>query len=62
MNFSCDTIQEVTRLAVELMGGANGRMNAAADKIARDAIVWTHLGGDSVLRMRYARRIIAAYK
>ena len=62
MNFSCDTIQDVTRLAVELMGGSNGRMNAAADKIARDAIVWTHLGGDSVLRMRYARRIIAAYK
>ena len=62
MNFSCDTIQDVTRLAIDLMGSSNGRMNASADKLARDAIVWTHLGGDSVLRMRYARRIIAANK
>ena len=62
MNFACDTVQEVTRLGIAVVGGSNGRMNAAADKIARDAIVWTHLGGDSVLRMRYARRIIAAYK
>jgi len=37
-------------------------MSAAADKLARDAVIWTHLGGDSVLRMRYARRIIAAHK
>ena len=62
MNFACDTVQEVTRMGIEIVGGRGGRMNAAADKIARDAIVWTHLGGDAVLRMRYARRIIAAYK
>jgi alkylation response protein AidB-like acyl-CoA dehydrogenase len=62
MNFSCDTIQDVTRMGLEIMGGAGGRMNASADKLARDSIIWTHLGGDSVLRMRYARRIIAASK
>jgi len=62
MNFSCDTIQDVTRMGLEIMGSVNGRMNATADKLARDAIIWTHLGGDSVLRMRYARRIIAAFK
>jgi hypothetical protein len=31
-------------------------MNASADKLARDAIVWSHLAGDSVLRMKVVRR------
>jgi alkylation response protein AidB-like acyl-CoA dehydrogenase len=61
MNFACDTIQEVTRLGIEIVGYGGGRMNAEADKLARDALTWVHLGGDSVLRMRYARRIISAY-
>jgi alkylation response protein AidB-like acyl-CoA dehydrogenase len=62
MNFACDTIHEVTRIGMDIVGYRAGRMNALADKLARDAFVWVHLGGDSVLRMRYARRIIAAYK
>ena len=29
-----------------------------ADKLVRDAFIWTHLAGDSVLKMKAARRII----
>jgi hypothetical protein len=32
-------------------------MNARADKLARDAIIWTHLAGDSVQRMKAIRRL-----
>jgi hypothetical protein len=28
-----------------------------ADKLVRDSNIWTHLGGDSVQRMKVARRI-----
>ena len=56
MNFSTDVIQEVTRLNLDVHGGST-LTASGADKLARDAIVWTHLAGDSVLRMRIARRL-----
>ena len=56
VNYSTDVIQEVTRLNIDIHGSARGMMNASADKLARDAIVWTHLAGDSVLRMKVVRR------
>ena len=59
MNYSTDIIQEVTRLNMDIHGAAGSMMHAAADKLARDAIIWTHLGGDSVQRMKVVRRIAA---
>jgi hypothetical protein len=32
-------------------------MDARADKLVRDAIIWTHLAGDSVQRMKATRRL-----
>ena len=57
MNYSTDIIQEVTELNL-----SNPRRCAApslpvhADKLVRDSFVWSHLAGDSVQRMRTARR------
>ena len=56
MNFSTDVIQEVTELNLELHAAA-GVMDARADKLVRDAIIWTHLAGDSVQRMKATRRL-----
>ncbi len=56
MNFSTDVIQEVTELNFALHAGA-GIMDARADKLVRDAIIWSHLAGDSVQRMKATRRL-----
>jgi len=57
-NFSCDAIQRVTELNVDIhAGGGSMEMHERADKLARDAIIWTHLAGDSVQRMKAARRL-----
>ena len=57
MNFSTDVIQEVTQLNMDIHGGAGCAMDPGADKLVRDGIIWTHLAGDSVQRMRVARRL-----
>ncbi len=57
MNYSSDVVQEVTRLNLEVHGGAP-LMAAGADKLARDAVIWTHLAGDSVQRMRVFRNLV----
>jgi len=31
-------------------------MNAFADKLVRDSIIWSHLAGDSTQRMKAMRR------
>ncbi len=56
MNFSTDVIQEVTQLNLDVHGRA-ALTQSGADKLARDAIIWTHLAGDTVQRMRVARRL-----
>src|SRR6476660_1377146 len=56
MNFSTDVIQEVSERNLELHADA-GVMNARADKLVRDAIIWSHLAGDSVQRMKTTRRL-----
>ena len=56
MNFSTDVIQEVTQLNLDVHGSA-ALTESGADKLARDAIIWTHLAGDTVQRMRVARRL-----
>lgn len=58
MNFATDVIQRVTNLNLDVHGGAGvTMMNAGAEKLVRDAIIWTHLAGDSVQRMKAVRRM-----
>jgi alkylation response protein AidB-like acyl-CoA dehydrogenase len=57
MNFSTDVIQEVSELNMDIHGGAHCRMDPHADKLTRDAMIWSHLAGDSVQRMKVARRL-----
>jgi acyl-CoA dehydrogenase len=57
MNFSTDAVQEVTELYMDLRGGAGGAMDAHADKLARDAFIWSHLAGDTVQRLKVAGRL-----
>ena len=57
MHFSSDAIQEVTQLNMDVHGGAGYTMDANADKLVRDGIIWTHLANDAVQRMRTARRL-----
>jgi alkylation response protein AidB-like acyl-CoA dehydrogenase len=60
MNFSTDVIQEVTELYMEVLGPDGCRMNPHADKLTRDAMIWSHLAGDTVQRMKVARRLAHA--
>jgi alkylation response protein AidB-like acyl-CoA dehydrogenase len=57
MNFSTDIVQEVADLYMEVRGLEGCHMDPHADKLVRDSIIWTHLAGDSVQRMKVARRI-----
>ena len=57
MNFASDTIQRVTALNLDVHGMAGGAANAHADKLVRDSIIWTHLAGDSVQRMKVIDRL-----
>jgi acyl-CoA dehydrogenase len=57
MNFSTDVIQRVTRLNMEIHGAEGCMMNARVDKLVRDAMVWTHLAGDTVQRVKVLKRI-----
>ena len=57
MNFSTDVIQEVTELNLDIHGGAGCTVRAHADKLVRDTFIWSHLAGDTVQRMKVARRL-----
>jgi alkylation response protein AidB-like acyl-CoA dehydrogenase len=58
MNFATDVIQRVTRLNMDIHGGAGAAtMPARVDKLVRDSVIWTHLAGDSVQRMKVVRRM-----
>jgi alkylation response protein AidB-like acyl-CoA dehydrogenase len=57
-NFSKMVIQRVTELNMDLHGAAGMEMDAYADKLARDAHIWTHLAGDAVTRMRAIRHYL----
>jgi alkylation response protein AidB-like acyl-CoA dehydrogenase len=58
MNFSTDVIQEVTELSMDIHGGAACSMDRSADKLVRDSFIWSHLAGDSVQRLKVAKRIV----
>jgi alkylation response protein AidB-like acyl-CoA dehydrogenase len=57
MNFSTDVVQEVAELYMDIRGGAGCTMDAHADKLARDSIIWSHLAGDTVQRLKVAGRL-----
>jgi acyl-CoA dehydrogenase len=57
MNFSTDVIQRVTHLNMDIHGAAGFAMDACADKLVRDGIIWTHLAGDTVQRMKVVKRL-----
>ena len=57
MNFSCDVIQKVTRLNMDIHASGGGAVDAHAEKLVRDAIIWTHLGGDASQRLKAVRRL-----
>ncbi len=56
-NFATDALQRVTALNMDIHASAGvTRINAAAEKLERDAVIWTHLAGDSVQRMKAVRK------
>ena len=57
MNYSQEVIQTVAELNMDIHGGA-GLMHRGPDKLVRDAIIWTHLAGDAVQRMKVAQRLV----
>ena len=57
MNYSCDVVQEVTELYMDVRGADGCLMDHHADKLVRDAFIWNHLAGDTVQRMKVARRL-----
>ena len=59
MNLSTDIIQRVTRLNMDIHGPEGCMMNARVDKLVRDAMVWTHLAGDTVQRVKILKRLQA---
>jgi alkylation response protein AidB-like acyl-CoA dehydrogenase len=57
MNLSTDIIQRVTRLNMDIHGAQGCMMYARVDKLMRDAMVWTHLAGDTVQRIKILKRL-----
>jgi acyl-CoA dehydrogenase len=59
MNFATDAIQRVCYANLAIHRRAGGRlMHAGADKLVRDAIIWTHIAGDSVQRMKSVQGLL----
>ncbi len=56
MNYSTTVIQRVTELNLEIHGAAGGYIDALAEKLVRDGIIWTHLAGDATQRLKAVRR------
>lgn len=57
MNYSTPVMQRVTRLNLEIHGMAGGVADAMADKLVRDAFIWSHLAGDATQRLKAVRRL-----
>jgi alkylation response protein AidB-like acyl-CoA dehydrogenase len=57
MNYSTTVIQRVTSLNLDIHAASGGMIDALADKLVRDAIIWTHLAGDASQRLKALRRL-----
>ena len=60
MNLSTDIGQEVTDLALDIYDRSGAAMDRAADKLARDTYIWSHLAGDTVQRLKFGQRLLAS--
>jgi acyl-CoA dehydrogenase len=60
MNLSTDIGQEVTETVLDIYDRGGAAMDGAAEKLARDMYIWSHLAGDTVQRMKMSRRVLAA--
>jgi len=59
MNFSTDVIQRVCEANLEIHERTDDdAARAGAEKLVRDAIIWTHIAGDSVQRMAAVQRTL----
>lgn len=58
MNFATDVVQRVTHLNMDVHGGAGVMRDVGAEKLVRDAAIWTHLAGDGVQRIRAMRELV----
>lgn len=56
MNYSTPVMQRVTRLNLGIHSMAGGITSAVADKLVRDAFIWSHLAGDATQRLKAVRR------
>jgi hypothetical protein len=59
MNYSTSMIQRVTTLNMDIHADGGAYMDAMADKLVRDGIIWTHLAGDASQRLKAVRRLSA---
>jgi acyl-CoA dehydrogenase len=59
MIFSKDVVQRVTHLNMEIYAAAGDMMDLAVDKLVRDASVWTHLAGSTILRIMSVKALTA---
>jgi acyl-CoA dehydrogenase len=57
MNYSTNVIERVTRLNLDIHTAAGGTMDALADKLYRDGVIWWHLAGDTTQRLKAVRRM-----
>jgi alkylation response protein AidB-like acyl-CoA dehydrogenase len=57
MNYSTTVIQRVTGLNLHIHAASGGMIDATAEKLVRDAIIWTHLAGDASQRLKALRRL-----
>ena len=58
MNLSTETGQEVTELALDVFDRAGRPAERAVEKLVRDSFIWSHLAGDSVQRMKVAKKLL----
>jgi alkylation response protein AidB-like acyl-CoA dehydrogenase len=56
MNYSTTIIQRVTTLNLDIHAAGGAGIDAMADKLVRDGIIWTHLAGDASQRLKAVRR------
>jgi len=57
MNYSTTVIQRVTELNLAIHAAAGPYIDALAEKLLRDGIIWTHLAGDATQRLKAVRRL-----
>ncbi len=58
MIFAKEVVQRLASLNMEIHGANGGTMNARAEKLMRDSIIWTHLAGDSVNRIKAIKNLM----